>query len=290
MAGVPVNGVTAYLVQLRYWLTGLILASVLATGGLLLVRAAEGRIGATLGLGEAIAATLGLVLAANLARAAWDTRQVLARWLLPAAVILFLVALISWQTSSPDVRTAIWSITVTAELLAGLWILRPVSSTESAPVLSQAKHQSVDAHEPVSRPAATSRRAEIMLGTAELDPTDETTGEIETGEDQIDESLVTQQMTRSMTADGGETIAGRVRVDFRANEKQSAAHLAFMPPLRNIPEVYVDQSSGPAASVTPGSVYAHGVRVDVRLEEAATEPNSIWFEIYVVAPSREHQD
>lgn len=96
---------------------------------------------------------------------------------------------------------------------------------------------------------------------------------------------VTQQLTRCEAPNGGETITGRVRVDFASGERLSAAHLSFTPPLRNVPEVFVDQFDGPAASVAVGSVYAHGARVDVRLSQPAAEPTSVWCELYVVAPA-----
>ena len=98
-----------------------------------------------------------------------------------------------------------------------------------------------------------------------------------------------QQLTRCEAPNGGETITGRVRVDFAAGERLSAAHLSFTPPLHNVPEVFVDQLDGPAASVAVGTVYAHGARVDVRLDEPATAAASVWCELYVVSPGNGRQ-
>lgn len=111
------------------------------------------------------------------------------------------------------------------------------------------------------------------------------TGPMTEGLSEPEGAQVTQQLTRCEAPNGGETITGRVRVDFATGERLSAAHLSFTPPLRNIPEVFVDQFDGPAASVAVGSVYAHGARVDVRLSQPAPEPTSVWCELYVVAPA-----
>lgn len=302
MAGATGSSVTAYLLQLRYWIAGLILVSLFSTGGLLLVRASGGRVARSLDIGQAIAATLVLIFAANLARACWKTRHIFLKWLLPAAVVVLLVTLISRQAANNDVRAAIWSLVMIVEFLAALWLFRPenvpsvrwrFAEGTAVPTVAPMKQglasrPTVSPLEVSATPANEADDSAAPAKDSKARFADKT--EAEPNAEPVDESLVTQQMTRSMTADGGETIAGRVRVDFGAGEKQSAAHLAFTPPLQNIPEVYVDQSSGPAASVTPGSVYAHGVRVDVRLEQAADEPTSIWFEIYVVAPSGKNQD
>lgn len=80
---------------------------------------------------------------------------------------------------------------------------------------------------------------------------------------------VTQQLTRSRSADGSETVSGWLRLAFVPGQRLATAHLAFCPPFTQVPELDVRQIEGPSARVKTGQVLPFGARLEVKLAEAA---------------------
>lgn len=88
-----------------------------------------------------------------------------------------------------------------------------------------------------------------------------------------------QQLTRSRTADGRETISGTVVAEFVPGERTATLHIAFCPPFETLPQVDAEIADGPDASVEVTQVLHNGARFDVRLMKPAIEAAAISLEI-----------
>ncbi len=95
-------------------------------------------------------------------------------------------------------------------------------------------------------------------------------------EDAAPDENVTQQLTRSCTADGAEQLAGWLRMPLAAGQRSGSVHLAFCPPFDRTPELSVDQLDGPRARVKTAQLLPHGARLDLKLSAAAADaPDSV---------------
>lgn len=85
---------------------------------------------------------------------------------------------------------------------------------------------------------------------------------------------VTQQLTRSCTAEGSEVLSGWLRVAMAAGQRSTSVHLAFCPPFARTPRVTVEQLEGPRARIKTVQRLPYGARFDLKLgspsEAAAT--------------------
>lgn len=73
-----------------------------------------------------------------------------------------------------------------------------------------------------------------------------------------------QWMTRTQTANGGELIQGSTRAHFAAGEKQTVAHLAFIPPLSGMPEFACELADDCNARVKLVAAYPYGIRIELK--------------------------
>ncbi len=96
------------------------------------------------------------------------------------------------------------------------------------------------------------------------------------------DSIVTQRLTRSISPNGDETIAGELRAEFAANTGSSRLHVAFCPPLATVPEVFVEQVDGPECSIRVAKAQVNGVRIDVLAAEPFTQEAFVLLEMYAV--------
>ncbi len=80
---------------------------------------------------------------------------------------------------------------------------------------------------------------------------------------------LSQRLVRFRTPGGGDTIEAVVRCSLGPGERSGSVHVPFCPPFAGPPRVTVRQVSGPKARVRVGMVLAQGLRVDIRLGEAA---------------------
>jgi len=78
-------------------------------------------------------------------------------------------------------------------------------------------------------------------------------------------SEVIQRLVRRIEKDGSERIEAELTVRAAAGERVVQAHVAFCPPLARLPDVEVEQVSGPSAELRIGQRLAHGVRVECKL-------------------------
>jgi len=86
---------------------------------------------------------------------------------------------------------------------------------------------------------------------------------------------VTQQLTRSQTADGAEELSGWLRIAFVAGQRTGSLHVAFCPAFPATPELVVEQLDGPEARMKTAQLMSYGARLDLKLAAAAEEPTSV---------------
>ncbi len=83
---------------------------------------------------------------------------------------------------------------------------------------------------------------------------------------------VTQRLTRSLSADGSETLSGWLRAPFVVGQRTGSVHVAFCPPFAAMPELEVEQVDGPEARIKTAQLLPYGVRFDLKLAAPAEEP------------------
>jgi hypothetical protein len=86
---------------------------------------------------------------------------------------------------------------------------------------------------------------------------------------------VTQQLTRSETADGATEVCGRLRLPFAPRQRTGSIHVAFCPPLPVTPELRVEQIEGPEARIKTAQLLPYGARFDLKLAAASEEPTAV---------------
>lgn len=82
-----------------------------------------------------------------------------------------------------------------------------------------------------------------------------------------------QQITRIRRADGGETVCATLLAEFVADQRTATVYLGFCPPLGSPPELKIETFPGAECRIV--QAFPHGVRIDVRLPQAAREPTSV---------------
>jgi mutator protein MutT len=94
---------------------------------------------------------------------------------------------------------------------------------------------------------------------------------------------VVQQLTRSRTPDGSETISGWLRIPLLAGQRTATVHLAFCPPFQCVPELETEQQDGPDATIRVGQVLPYGARLEFKLADVAEAPAEVLVEYSAVA-------
>ncbi len=98
---------------------------------------------------------------------------------------------------------------------------------------------------------------------------------------------VTQQFTRSETADGAEELSGWLRLPFAPGQRTGSVHVAFCPPLRITPELTVEQIEGPEARIKTAQLLPYGARFDLKLATSAEEPTAVLLQFTARTPREE---
>lgn len=92
----------------------------------------------------------------------------------------------------------------------------------------------------------------------------------------VDESLedgdVLQRLVRMRDEHGVESVQGSAVAEFIPGQRHAIIHVGFCPPLARVPEIEAEPTDGPDARVKILGAYAHGVRLEVRLQEPARQP------------------
>jgi hypothetical protein len=88
-----------------------------------------------------------------------------------------------------------------------------------------------------------------------------------------------QQLTRSRTADGCETVRGTLLAEFAPGERVVVLHVAFCPPFERLPSVEAEVADGPACDVKVAQVLHQGARLEARLSRASSTAQRVTIEI-----------
>ena len=90
---------------------------------------------------------------------------------------------------------------------------------------------------------------------------------------------VLQQLTLRTTAEGGQELSGWLRLGLAAGQRSGSLHVAFCPSFGEMPQVQAEAVSGPDCRIKAAQVLPYGARLDVKLDEAAEEDESVlvWF-------------
>ncbi|MBX3426733.1 MAG: hypothetical protein KF688_13720 [Pirellulales bacterium] len=109
----------------------------------------------------------------------------------------------------------------------------------------------------------------------EADPSGSTPdlGEAALADEPRDDLL--QQLFRVRDEQGVESVYGTVSAEFVPGQRHAVLHVGFCPPLERVPEVEAEASEGPDARIKVLQAYAHGVRLEVRLQEPARQPSRV---------------
>lgn len=86
---------------------------------------------------------------------------------------------------------------------------------------------------------------------------------------------VLQQLTLSLDAEGRQQWQGWLRMPIEPGQRTGALHVAFCPPLAGVPEVDIEQVDGPECRVTVAQALPFGVRLELKLSDAAEEPDRV---------------
>ncbi len=95
---------------------------------------------------------------------------------------------------------------------------------------------------------------------------------------------MTQQLTRSLAADGVEQISGWLRMPFAAGQRSGNLHVAFCPPFATTPELTVEQLGGPEVRIKMPQILPYGVRLDLKLVAPAEEPTAVLIQFSARTP------
>ena len=100
---------------------------------------------------------------------------------------------------------------------------------------------------------------------------------------------VQQQWTRSRLPDGSEQILATLRAELASGQRTASIHLAFCPPLAEVPELEFEQVEGPEARIQQGELFRHGARLDVRLAQPAAMACSVVVEVAALSAASADQ-
>lgn len=137
---------------------------------------------------------------------------------------------------------------------------------------------------PHSKQEPSPRRAEKAGPTFRIDSAHE---EADTKTPDPFSAEVTQQLTRSLAADGAEQLFGWLRLPFASGQRTGSVHVAFCPPLSVTPEVSVEQIDGPEARIKTAQLLPHGARFDLKLAEVAESATTVVVQFMAKTPPRE---
>jgi hypothetical protein len=241
-------------VELRPWLAGLLTGLLGFAALVLLLRRMAGALREPLPPATLLLAGLATATAALLVRLAVPAGSKGPTWFwLPC----LLTGTIGWQLALSSASTAaiagLWLLLATAEL--GAWF--HLSANLQVP-------QAIRLRRWLSRSRQADRASNRtgVLGPAAED--------------------VVQQFSRSRSSDGTETVAGRWRVAFAAEQRTAWAHVAFCPPFPETPGCEYRQVEGPPARIKLGQLLPYGARLELKLSQPG--PASVVIEFQATNP------
>ncbi len=93
---------------------------------------------------------------------------------------------------------------------------------------------------------------------------------------------VTQQLTRSVSPDGCDVLAGWLRLEFAPRQRISNLHVAFCPPFIGTPELTALQLEGPEARIKIAQLLPYGARLELKLIVPSEEPAGVLVQFYAL--------
>jgi hypothetical protein len=274
-------------------LAGAGLASALLGGGslLLLVRRLSGAFDERPSAAAAVAtlsAAIVLAVAGRLCvlQAARPKEPRLWVWGVPSLALLWLVAAIL-----PGQHWLLLVLLVAAAACEEGWAWFVAPPWGAAPVMFRVR-PAADAQAPAPRVQhageveSSPRVSPKVFSNKEL-VEEELEPELEDDEEALEEEVgeevgaeVTHQITRRVTAAGVE-VSGIVQTTFAPGQRTAIEHVAFCPPFDKTPTAAVHQLAGPEARARVTHVLPHGLRIELRLSQAAVEATCVSHEVAV---------
>jgi hypothetical protein len=106
----------------------------------------------------------------------------------------------------------------------------------------------------------------------------------------ISEEGLSQSLTRKTLADGTEEISGVLCGRFNPKQRSENLHVAFCPPLDEVPTIDFSQLSGAPARIKLGEIQTFGARFELRLSSAHTEESEVVIHFVAQTPSTRRGD
>jgi hypothetical protein len=218
------------------------------------------------------------------------------QWGPTLAVAMFAVALAVEGTSMPAMALYL-ALIVGAEFFAerGAWIWgKARASVSSFKLRPNAKKETQFEQPLVQGSLVDSLATDELAGTTAVSELPELEVESPDWEsalaneslEELPEALLDgawQQVTRAKTPEG-EMVTGWVKAEFQPGERTAVLHVAFCPPLDQIPNVQIEQLSGPAARIKAAQVLPQGARFEIRLNTPAVETESLMVAFVAAGP------
>ena len=157
----------------------------------------------------------------------------------PVAAVGLTIALCSWPASS---NVLCWSALLVSEGVWAGWSVRRWATRRAAHTLPTVPSTPLPERETIPQ-----RDLSLVVEGEELP------------------EAVFHQSSRARNAEGGEVLEFYCRSVFPPAERSQTVHLAFCPPLDNIPSLKVDHFAGSPASFKIAEVQSYGARIEVRL-------------------------
>ncbi len=258
-----------------------VLAVWLAVGLFLCLRCLLGGMTRSLSVAEHIMVGIGVVsLAAGCRHCiawCWPSYDERVMWLAVAGGSLLALFAFSIPVAPPSGVLLMWAIVLGLETGAawprlGSWLDSRSPLDTSGRSASPSGTVAVGERRANFDPVATAT-ATLPPSAAMAPPPDEQPGGLQ-------DQLVLQQITRSRSAEAGETLCGWMLVEFAAGTCVRSCHLSFCPPLASIPEMHLEVESEVEAEAKVAQIATYGARVDVSLARQAEVDTQVRVEFY----------
>ncbi len=180
--------------------------------------------------------------------------------ILTTASVLALGVALSLPGTTVGGLAAFWAVLIIEEFWAwrpnALRLLRRGSAAPRPVRFDRAERHSP--HQPLAGTSLAPSSPETAFDSSAIPPGD-----------------VLQQLTRSLSNDGIEQLAGWLRMPFSVGQRTASVHVAFCPPFSKTPELSVEQLDGPTARIKTAQLLPHGARLDLKLATTAEEPSAV---------------
>ena len=195
-----------------------------------------------------------------------------------------IIGLLGFSVSLPD--TAVWPLCFFWAILAleeGFWLLpryrlapgadREQRETATTAPAAESRNTINDATGGDTEPPASEEKMLLDEGSEapsnESLPLEEESASLEAFEEELEKEVllepgVTQQVSQMLDDQGRAAFAGLLRADWQKEERQVVLHVAFCPPLKQLPTIEVYQLDGPSSTIKVTELQVYGTRIEIR--------------------------